>query len=86
MRLEFERNMVNELKFGLSIGMLSLVGVDHVNRNVKPGWFLIGNVDVEKWLLAGVEAMKLLYKLVFDYLQLVRFPEIVAADDHLMIK
>jgi diamine N-acetyltransferase len=85
-RPESEHNFVIELKSGLSVGMLSLIGIDHANRHGEPGRFLIGNEDAVKGLPAAVEAMKLLYELAFDHLQLVRVCGIVAANNHLMIK
>lgn len=85
-RPQCEYNFVIELKSGLSVGMLSLVAIDHANRHGEPGRFLIGNEDAVKGLPAGVEAMKLLYELAFDQLDLVRVCGIVAANNHLMIK
>lgn len=85
-RPESEYNFVIELKFGLSVGMLSLIGVDPVNCHGEPGRFLIGNEDAVKVLPAAVEAMKLLYEVAFEQLQLVRIYGIVAANNHLMIK
>jgi RimJ/RimL family protein N-acetyltransferase len=85
-RPQSEYNFVIELKSGLSVGMLSLVGIDHANRHGEPGRFLIGNDDAVKGLPVAVEAMKLLYELAFDRLQLVRVCGIVAANNHLMIK
>lgn len=85
-RPESEYNFVIELKSGLSVGMLSLIGVDHANRHGEPGRFLFGNEDSVKGFPAAVEAMKLLYELAFDHLQLVRVCGIVAANNHLMIK
>ena len=85
-RLESEHNFIIELKSGLSVGMLSLIGVNQANRNGEPSRFLIGNGDAVKGLPAAVEAMKLLYELAFDHLQLVRICGTVAANNRLMIK
>ena len=85
-RPESEYNFVIELKSGLAVGMLSLIGIDHANRHGEPGRFLIGNEDAVKGLPAAVEAMKLLYELAFDHLHLVRVSGIVAVNNHLMIK
>jgi diamine N-acetyltransferase len=85
-RPESERNFVMELKSGRSVGMLSLIGIDRVNRHGEPGRFLIGDEDAVKGFPVAVEAMKLLYELAFDQLHLVRVCGIVAANNHLMIK
>ena len=85
-RPQSEYNFVIELKSGESVGMLSLVAIDHANRHGEPGRFLIGNEDAVKGFPAAVEAMKLLYELAFDQLDLVRVCGIVAANNHLMIK
>lgn len=85
-RPESEYNFIIELKSGLPVGMLSLIGIDHANRHGEPGRFLIGNEDAVKGLPVAVEAMKLLYELAFDRLELVRVCGIVAANNQLMIK
>jgi len=85
-RPESEHNFVIELKSGQSVGMLSLVGIDHANRHGEPGRFLIGDEGAVKGLPVAVEAMKLLYELAFDHLNLVRICGIVAENNHLMIK
>jgi RimJ/RimL family protein N-acetyltransferase len=81
-----EHNFIIELKSGLSVGMLSLISIDQANRHGEPGRFLIGNEDAVKGLPVAVEALKLLYELAFDHLELVRVCGIVAANNHLMIK
>jgi len=85
-RPESEHNFIIELKSGLSVGMLSLISIDHANRHGEPGRFLIGNEDAVKGLPVAVEALKLLYELAFDQLELVRVCGIVAANNDLMIK
>ena len=81
-----EYNFIIELKTGLPVGMLSLVGIDLLNRHGEPGRFLIGEEDAVHGLPVAAEAMKLLYGLAFDQLGLVRISGIVAANNHLMIK
>lgn len=85
-RPKSEQNFIIELKSGLSVGMLSLIGIDHANQHGEPSRFLIGDEAAVKGLPVAVEAMKLLYELAFDHLQLVRVFGIVAANNHLMIK
>jgi RimJ/RimL family protein N-acetyltransferase len=81
-----EYNFVIELKTGHPVGMISLTGIDTVNRHGEPGRFLIGDEVAAKGLPVAVEAMKLLYELAFDQLGLVRVCGIVAANNSLMIK
>ncbi len=81
-----EYNFVIELKNGLAVGMVSLTGIDTINRRGEPGRFLIGNEDAVKGTPAAVEAMKLIYELAFDQLGLMRVCGTVAADNHLMTK
>ena len=81
-----ERNFIMELKTGWPVGMLSLIGVDMANRHGEPGRFLIGDEDAVKGIPVAAEAMKLLYELAFDQLDLVRVFGIVAANNHLMVK
>lgn len=81
-----EHNYVIELRAGRPVGMLSLVGIDPVNRRAEPGRFLIGDEGAVQGVPAAVEAMKLLYELAFDELGLVRVCGIVAAENTLMVK
>lgn len=81
-----EYNFVIELKTGHPVGMISLTGIDTVNRHGEPGRFLIGDAVAAQGVPAAVEAMKLLYELAFDQLGLVRVCGIVAANNTLMIK
>jgi len=81
-----EYNYVIELVDGRPVGMLSLIGIDQVNRHGEPGRFLIGDEAAVHGIPAAVEAMKLLYGLAFDELDLVRVCGIVAAENTLMIK
>ena len=81
-----EYNYIIELKNGHAIGMLSLTGIDRANRHGEPGRFLIGDEAAAQGVPAAVEAMKLLYELAFDQLQLVRVCGIVAANNTLMVK
>lgn len=81
-----EYNFIIELKSKHPVGMLSLTGVDAINRHGEPGRFLIGDEEAAKGLPVAIEAMKLLYELAFDRLGLVRVYGIVAANNHLMLK
>jgi len=81
-----EYNYIIELKNGHAIGMLSLTGIDRANRHGEPGRFLIGDEAAAQGVPAAVEAMKLLYELGFDQLELVRVCGIVAANNTLMVK
>jgi len=81
-----ELNFVIQLRSGQPVGMLSLVNIDEVNRRAEPARFLIGDPDSVKGLPVAVEAMKLLYELVFDQMKLQRVYGTVVADNRLMIK
>lgn len=81
-----ERNFVIELSDGRPVGMLSLVGIDPVNRHAESARFLIGDEDAVRGVPAAVEAMKLLYGLAFDELGLERVWGTVAADNRRMVK
>lgn len=81
-----EFNFIIELKSGRPVGMLSLIGIDTDNRHGEPGRFLIGDEEAAKGVPVAVEAMKLLYELAFDQLELVRVCGIVAANNTLMVK
>jgi RimJ/RimL family protein N-acetyltransferase len=81
-----EYNFIIELKNGHPVGMLSLTGLDTINRHGEPGRFLIGDEVAAKGIPVAVEAMKLLYELAFDQLDLVRVCGIVAANNQLMLK
>jgi len=81
-----ELNFIIELKNKTPIGMLSLIGIDLVNKHAETGRFLIGDEDAAKGLPAAVEAMKLLYLLAFEQLGLVRIFGTIASGNMLMIK
>jgi RimJ/RimL family protein N-acetyltransferase len=81
-----EYNFIIETKSHQPIGMLSLSGIDAVNRVGEPGRFLIGNEEGAQGLPAAAEAMKLLYELAFDRLGLRRVWGTVVADNRRMVK
>lgn len=85
-RPDAEHNFVIQLDDGRPVGMLSLTGIDPINRHGEPGRFLIGDEAAVQGIPAAVEAMKLLYELAFDRIGLVRVCGIVAAENTLMIK
>lgn len=81
-----EYNFVIALKNGTPVGMVSLTGIDMLHRHAEPGRFLIGNEEAVRGVPAAVEAMKLIYGLVFDELNLLRVYGSIASDNLLMIK
>ena len=81
-----ELNFIIELHSGQPVGMLSLIGIDTVNRRAEPARFLIGDPAAVQGVPAAVESMKLLYQLAFDDLKLQRIYGTVASDNRLMIK
>jgi diamine N-acetyltransferase len=81
-----EYNFIIERKDGHPLGMLALSGIDQTHRHAEPGRFLIGDEAAAKGIPAAVEAMKLLYELAFDRLELVRVFGTVAECNHLMMK
>lgn len=81
-----EYNFIIELKDGRAIGMLSLVGINKINRHAETGRFLIGDEEAAKGVPAAVEAMKLLYEFAFDKLDLIRLHGTVASGNPLMVK
>jgi diamine N-acetyltransferase len=81
-----EVNFVIDLASGKPVGMLSLVGIDRVNRHAEPARFLIGEPDLVRGIPAAVEAMRLLYAYAFDELHLHRVHGTIAADNRLMVK
>jgi RimJ/RimL family protein N-acetyltransferase len=85
-RPKTELNFVIQLRSGRPVGMLSLVNIDEVNGRAEPARFLIGDPDSVKGLPVALEALKLLYELVFDQLELHRVYGTVVADNRLMVK
>jgi RimJ/RimL family protein N-acetyltransferase len=81
-----EYNFIIEMKNACPIGMLSLISVDLVNKHAETGRFLIGDEASAKGVPAAVEAMKLLYQLAFDQIDLVRIFGTIASGNPLMIK
>jgi RimJ/RimL family protein N-acetyltransferase len=81
-----EYNFAIVLKTGLPVGMVSVSGIDTLHRHAEPGRFLIGEDQAVRGVPAAVEAMKLVYGLVFDELRLLRVWGAVASDNALMIK
>ena len=81
-----EYNFIIELKNGMPIGMLSLVGIHATNRHAETARFLIGDEESAKGIPAAVEAMKIIYEFAFDELKLIRIFGTVASDNSLMVK
>ena len=81
-----EYNFAIVLKNGTPAGMVSVTGIDKVHRHAEPGRFLIGDEDAVRGVPAAVEAMKLVYGLIFDELKLQRVYGSIASDNLLMIK
>lgn len=85
-RPDSEYNFAILLKNGLAVGMVSITGIDMVHGHAEPGRFLIGNEIVVRGIPAAVEAMKMVYELVFDELKLRRVYGTIASDNVLMMK
>jgi RimJ/RimL family protein N-acetyltransferase len=81
-----ELNFIIEMKNSYPIGTISLIGIDLVNKHAETGRFLIGDEETAKGVPAAVEAMKLLYQLAFDQMDLVRIFGTIASGNVLMIK
>lgn len=81
-----EFNFIIELKDEAPVGMLALIAIDRLNRRAEFGRFLIGEEDAVRGIPAALEAMKLLYRLAFEQLGLVRVFGTIAEDNVRMIK
>jgi diamine N-acetyltransferase len=81
-----EHNFMIVLKSGQPVGMVSLVGIDTEHSHAEPARFLIGEEEAVRGIPAAVEAMKLLYELAFDRLELLRVHGAVVSDNPLMLK
>ena len=81
-----EHNFMIVLKSGQPVGMVSLVGIDTEHRHAEPARFLIGEEEAVRGIPAAVEAVKLLYELAFDRLELLRVHGAVVSDNPLMLK
>ncbi len=81
-----EYNFVICLKDGTAVGMVGITGIDELHRHAEPGRFLIGEPDAVRGVPAAVEAMKLVYQLIFEQLKLERVFGTIASDNLLMIK
>ena len=76
-----EYNFAIVLKDGTPVGMVSISGIDMVHRHAEPGRFLIGEEQAVRGIPAAVEAMKLVYEIVFDELKLLRVYGTIASDN-----
>ena len=81
-----EYNFMIRLKDGRLVGMLAAVGVNAEHKHCESGRFLIGDEDAVRGVPAAVEAMKLLYELIFERLELQRVFGTVVSDNPLMAK
>jgi diamine N-acetyltransferase len=81
-----ELNFIIELKNGNPVGMLSLVGIDKQNFHAEPARFIIGNEEAVKGIPVAAEAIKLIYGLAFDELNMKRLWGVVAEENSLMLK
>ncbi len=81
-----EDNYVIQLKDGRDVGMLSLVGIDTVNKHAEPARFLLGEEVAVRGIPAAVEAMKLLYEHAFGTLDLIRLHGMIAGGNARMLK
>lgn len=66
--------------------MLSLSGIDVVNRVGEPGRFLNGDEEGAQGLPVAAEAMKLLYELAFDQPELRRVWGFVVSKNRRMVE
>jgi RimJ/RimL family protein N-acetyltransferase len=85
-RPDSEYNFIIVLKSGCPVGMVSLTGVNTIHGHAEPGRFLIGDEHAVRGIPAAVEAMKLVYGLVFDELKLQRVHGTIASDNAMMMK
>lgn len=85
-RPDSEYNFIIVLKNGTPVGMVSVSGIDKIHRHAEPGRFLIADEDAVRGIPAAVEAMKLVYELIFDELKLLRAYGTIASDNLLMMK
>jgi RimJ/RimL family protein N-acetyltransferase len=81
-----EYNFIITLKNGLPVGMVSLIGVNQAHRHAEPARFLIGEESAVRGIPVAIEAMKLIYSLAFDELNLLRVFGTIPSDNLLMIK
>jgi RimJ/RimL family protein N-acetyltransferase len=81
-----EYNFLICLKDSRAVGMVSICNIDDMHSHAEPGRFLIGDQEAVRGIPAAVEAMKLIYELVFDQLKLQRVFGTIASDNTLMIK
>jgi diamine N-acetyltransferase len=81
-----EYNFIIALKSGEAVGTLSLVDIEPEHRRAEPGRFLIGEEEAVRGIPVAAEAMKLLYALAFDQLELLRVHGHVASENVQMIK
>jgi RimJ/RimL family protein N-acetyltransferase len=81
-----EHNFLICLMGGRPVGMLSITGIDLVNRRGEPGRFLIGDEAAVRGIPVAAEATKLLYDFAFDTLGLERVYGTVVAGNPLMAK
>jgi diamine N-acetyltransferase len=81
-----EENYLISLKSGVPVGMVSLCGIDLVNRRAESARFLIGDEGAVRGVPAAVEAMKLLYQRAFEELGLARVFGTISSDNTLMMK
>ena len=81
-----EHNFIITLKNGQPVGMVSLIGVDREHLHAETARFLIGEEDAVRGIPVAVEAMKMIYEIVFDELQLKRAYGTIASSNVLMMK
>jgi len=81
-----EYNFVICLKDGRGVGMVSVSNINPVNLHCEPGRFLIGEADAVRGIPVAVEAMKLVYELVFEQLGLQRVFGTIVSNNTLMMK
>jgi RimJ/RimL family protein N-acetyltransferase len=81
-----ELNYIIELNNGTAVGMLSLIQINHTNKNAEAARFLIGEEELAKGIPVAIESMMLLYQLAFETLGLERIYGTVLEENVPMLK
>lgn len=84
-RPQSEYNFIIEAGPGRAVGMVSLIDIDMIHRRAEPARFLIGEPELVRGIPAAVEAMKLVYELAFDRLDLLRVYGTTASGNRAMV-
>ena len=85
-RPKSEINYIIELQNGTAVGMISLIQINHNNKNAEAARFLIGEETLAKGIPVAIEAMMLIYKIAFESLGLERIYGTVLEENVPMLK